>query len=152
MTTGWMLWNGLLLLCFAPTSPCLSHGAVFLLAGPVQAETAPLTTLFSADNTYVVRYRTEPNPIPLNAEFNLHIWVSADEAGGPVAGEFSLAVDARMPQHRHGMNRRPKLTAMGKGEFLAEGLLFHMPGKWELYLDITADGLTERAQCVIQLD
>ncbi len=53
-------------------------------------------------------------------------------------------VDAVMPEHRHGMNYRPSLKALGDGRWRAEGLMFHMPGRWELRLDVAKDGRTER--------
>jgi len=45
-------------------------------------------------------------------------------------------VDASMPAHRHGMNYRPSLVALGDGRYLAEGLMFHMAGDWELRFDV----------------
>ena len=57
-----------------------------------------------------------------------------------------------MPEHGHGMNRVPRIEAKGGGRFRAEGLLFHMPGKWELYFDVTRGALTERAQADVHLE
>jgi len=54
-----------------------------------------------------------------------------------------LRVDASMPEHRHGMNYRPSLTPLGEGRWLAEGLLFHMAGRWELRFDVESAGRTE---------
>jgi hypothetical protein len=47
-----------------------------------------------------------------------------------------LRIDAVMPQHRHGMNYRPTVAALGDGRFRAEGLLLHMPGLWEFSFDL----------------
>ena len=41
-------------------------------------------------------------------------------------------VDASMPEHRHGMNYRPRIVALGGGRFRAEGMMFHMSGRWQL--------------------
>ena len=46
-----------------------------------------------------------------------------------------LRVDAHMPEHRHGMNYRSTLQPLGGGRWRAEGLLWHMPGRWELVLE-----------------
>ncbi len=54
-----------------------------------------------------------------------------------------VRVDATMPEHRHGMNYRPSLKPLGDGRWRAEGLMFHMPGQWELRLDVRAAGRTE---------
>jgi hypothetical protein len=53
-------------------------------------------------------------------------------------------VDASMPEHRHGMNYRPSLQALGGGLYRAEGLMFHMAGRWELQFDVQAGGRSER--------
>lgn len=55
-----------------------------------------------------------------------------------------LKVDAGMPEHRHGMNYRPSLTALGDGRWRADGLLFHMAGRWELSFEAEAGGRRER--------
>ena len=66
--------------------------------------------------------------------------------------DVELAVDAAMPEHGHGMNRVPKVGARPDGGFHAEGLLFHMPGKWQLYFDVTRGAVTERAQADVVLE
>jgi len=53
-----------------------------------------------------------------------------------------VRVDATMPEHRHGMNYRPSIRALGGGQWRAEGLLWHMGGRWELRLDVEAAGAT----------
>lgn len=46
-----------------------------------------------------------------------------------------LRIDATMPAHRHGMNFQPKIVAAGPDLFRAEGMMFHMPGKWQLLFE-----------------
>ncbi len=58
----------------------------------------------------------------------------------------TLEVDGRMPLHRHGMNQVPRVGSGPAGGFQVDGMLFHMPGDWVLYFDITREGVTERAQ------
>ncbi|MBP8272688.1 MAG: hypothetical protein KAX42_12515 [Sphaerotilus sp.] len=72
-------------------------------------------------------------PIPVGQHFSLQVQLcTAAGAGLPQ----SLRVDADMPAHRHGMNYRTTVKDMGSGRYLAEGLLFHMPGRWRLRLDL----------------
>lgn len=57
----------------------------------------------------------------------------------PAAGADTPArveVDARMPEHRHGMNYAPSVATVAPGRFVADGLLFHMPGRWTLSFDV----------------
>ncbi len=48
----------------------------------------------------------------------------------------SVRVDARMPQHGHGMNYRPSITSPAPGRWRAEGLMLHMAGRWELSFEL----------------
>ena len=65
---------------------------------------------------------------------------------------LALAIDARMPHHRHGMLVQPTVVRTGPGTFRAEGLMLHMPGYWELYLDVVHRGMVERAQAAFEID
>lgn len=95
------------------------------------------------------RYRVSvgaADPFPLNQLFGLEVEV--EEGCGPQRGPAAagLRVDAAMPGHRHGMNTDAVVTPRGGGRFGVQGLLLHMPGRWEMYFDVTEKGVTERAQ------
>jgi hypothetical protein len=51
-----------------------------------------------------------------------------------------VAVDATMPEHGHGMNYAVRLQALDGGRWRADGLLWHMSGRWELRFDVDVDG------------
>lgn len=102
----------------------------------------------SAQGGYVVTLTPSPSPIPLNQPFEATLRVEPRKAP---AGPLTVEVDARMPEHFHGMNTTAKTSARPDGTFRTEGLLFHMPGRWELYVDIAAGGKTERAQVEVIL-
>lgn len=95
--------------------------------------------------TYTVSLRTIPHPLPANEPFELVFRVAPD------APDLAVEVDARMPQHFHGMNRVPRVTRRPDGSFRAEGMLLHMSGRWELTIDISQGGRTERAQTDVDL-
>jgi len=105
--------------------------------------------LKSTAGRWTVRWTSTPTPIPENEPFSLSVWV-LDDAGVPARVE--LSVDAAMPEHGHGMNRVPRVERNDSGGFIADGLLFHMPGRWELYFDVTRGPLTERAQLEVELE
>jgi len=63
-----------------------------------------------------------------------------------------LRVDAWMPAHRHGMNYRPSILALGGGRYRAEGLMFHMPGRWEFLFELRADGASERFAHAVRVE
>jgi len=86
----------------------------------------------------VVVFRTVPATIEVGRHFSVEAIVCATP---PARG---LRVDAQMPEHRHGMNYRARVSASGDGRYVVEGLLFHMPGRWQLFFDVERDGQTER--------
>lgn len=103
----------------------------------------------SNDGTYRLSWKSDPEVIEFGERFELE--VKAERTDGEPLGT-SLAFDARMPEHGHGMNREPEVEDLGGGHFKIGGLLFHMPGYWELYFDFTAGAITERAQAPLEID
>ena len=91
---------------------------------------------------YAVVYRTVPDRVAVGRAFALEAEVCPKGGTAPPTG---LRVDAHMPAHRHGMNYRPTVVAEGAGRYRAEGLLFHMPGRWQFVFDFDAPGVHERA-------
>ena len=53
-----------------------------------------------------------------------------------------VVLDAHMPEHRHGMNYRTKVTPRGAGRYSSEGWLFHMPGRWEVRFELGSERRT----------
>ncbi len=88
-----------------------------------------------------IAWRATPSPILVSRHFTLDIEL-CPAAGQPLPA--AIGVDATMPEHRHGMNYKPSLTAAGPGRWRAEGLLFHMPGRWELVFEWRDAGGTLR--------
>ncbi len=97
----------------------------------------------------VVVYRTVPAKVAVGQHFAVEARVCAKGAG---AAPTALRVDADMPAHRHGMNYRAKVSAKGDGRYVAEGLLFHMPGRWRFVFDVDAGGRTERLAADLDLE
>lgn len=82
-----------------------------------------------------VAWRSEPASIAVGQPFAVLVTVC------PATAQL-VRVDATMPEHRHGMNYKPTLKSLGDGLWRAEGLLWHMAGRWELRLDVLSG--TER--------
>jgi hypothetical protein len=101
---------------------------------------------------YDVLWQATPSPIPLNETFDLVVEVRRHDAAAKSASDVALNVDARMPAHGHGMNVLPRVSSKGDGKFAVSGLLFHMPGHWELYFDVTENAATERVQIDVNLE
>ena len=88
----------------------------------------------------MVAFRPEPLRIEVGQPFSLLFNVCA-KSGSP--GEL-VAVDAQMPDHKHGMNYRPTIVPGGDGRYRVDGLVFHMPGYWELSIDVRTGEESER--------
>jgi hypothetical protein len=87
------------------------------------------------------------------------VFRAAPRVGEHFALEFSVCpapeavrVDAWMPEHRHGMNYRPSVRPLGGGRYRAEGLMFHMPGRWELVFEVRDAGKAERLAHGLRLE
>lgn len=98
---------------------------------------------------YVVAYVTAPSPIEVGRHFVVNFAVCPRANG---AAPQSVRVDANMPEHKHGMNYRAGVTVVRPGTFRAEGLMFHMPGRWDLTFDVVSGNTTERLASVIRVD
>ena len=64
----------------------------------------------------------------------------------------AVKVDAWMPEHRHGMNYKPTVAAQGGGRYRAEGLMFHMAGRWEFLFELRSGARTERLAHSVRLE
>ncbi len=85
-----------------------------------------------AGDGWQIAWRAAPTPVPVGKLFALDIALCAP-AGQALPA--ALRVDATMPEHKHGMNYRPSVNPQGAGLYRAEGLMFHMPGRWELVFE-----------------
>jgi hypothetical protein len=110
--------------------------------------------LTSNSAMYLVAFVPEPDPIVVNQPVKLRVWVVDGGGKGPLlnTNQIALSVDAVMPEHQHGMTTEAAVHADDKGTFEVSGVLLHMPGRWQLYFDVTRAGITERAQCDLTLE
>jgi hypothetical protein len=90
---------------------------------------------------YALGYRTVPPKIEIGKHFSVEAVVCPK---GNAALPKSLAVDAQMPEHRHGMNYRARVSSQGEGRYRADGLLFHMPGRWRFVFEVEGAARRER--------
>ncbi len=96
---------------------------------------------------YIVAFRPQAAPA-VGQLFALDLALCAKSGALPQR----IQVDAHMPAHRHGMNYRPSLIPVADGVYRAEGLMLHMPGRWEFLFDLSADGRTDRIAAPFDLD
>jgi len=85
---------------------------------------------------YMIALRPDPIRIEVGQPFGLIMNVCT-KAGEPAE---LAGVEATMPEHKHGMNYAPTIKAVGEGRYRVEGMLFHMPGSWEVAFDVRPAG------------
>ena len=102
--------------------------AAFVLAGtaPALAEHCPKDMLAAMENRLsvdgtAVAYKTDPAKIAVGKPFSI---------------EVVACVDAGMPMHGHGMNYTPSEKKLGPGHSKFDGMVFHMPGAWQITFDV----------------
>ena len=88
---------------------------------------------------FVVSYEPALEPVSIN---RIHNWVVHVETVDGVAVEgATISLVGGMPDHDHGLPTMPQSTRyLGDGDYLLEGVKFHMNGRWDVTLTITTDG------------
>lgn len=105
----------------------------------------------TADGTWSVAWRPVGGVIPPLDPFAVEVELQ-DPAGHAIPENVTVLVDATMPHHGHGMNVEPRIERRDDGRFIAEGMLLHMPGRWEFTVDVLRGDEVERAQWTVMLD
>jgi hypothetical protein len=118
--------------------------AGLLLCSALPAAACPLPEPSLKQGGVQAAWKVEGAPIAVGRHFAIDVMVCPADA-------VLARVDATMPAHRHGMNYRPSVTPQGAGRWRVEGLMFHMPGTWELRLDVQAPGRSEQLRDTVEL-
>ena len=141
-----------------PKSERAPQSAPEAAAAPATAQAAVPTvsssarTARSADGTYEVSWEPVGGAIPEADPFSIAFEVRRTD-GSPLEGACVVRVDAEMPHHGHGMNLVPTVRREGDAaRFVADGMLFHMPGRWVLAIDVEESGLSERTQWYVDIE
>lgn len=98
---------------------------------------------------YQLAYVPQPATLAVGRDFALDFQVCAKDGAVPLPDQ--IRVDARMPDHGHGMSYRTSVKAQGPGRWRAEGLLLHMAGRWELSFELGSGPQAERLVRELQL-
>jgi hypothetical protein len=117
----------------------LLGAGIFYHLSYVPADLDLSTTRLSTQGTYRIGYVAQRDPVPLN---QMHSWtLHVETADGLPVERAAITVDGDMPQHLHGLPTRPRMTKeLGNGDYLVDGLKFHMSGWWTVDFRIDAAG------------
>lgn len=106
--------------------------------------------LRSEKGHYLIKWQAvAQDKVPLNQYFALDIEVN--EPLKPVKYPLDLNVNAGMQAHNHGMHTKPVVHRLANQHFRVEGMLFHMPGQWQVELDISRGVIRDSARLEISL-
>lgn len=108
------------------------------------------TSWSSQDGLYRLSYTSALSPIVIN---RIHRWTLRVETsrGEPVLGA-RFSIRGGMPEHDHGLPTQPRVTQeLGGGEYLLEGVRFHMTGSWEIEIRIEASAGNDTAIIALEL-
>jgi len=88
---------------------------------------------------YRVSYKSQLQPLTIN---RIHSWVfHVETAGGDAVTNAVVTVTGGMPNHNHGLPTEPRMTqSSAEGDYVIEGMRFHMAGLWEITVVIEVDG------------
>lgn len=113
--------------------------AGLIAAGPARADHCPKDTFAALpeqlkDGGTAVAYKTKPAKIEVGKPFSIEVVACVD--GEKRMAPSRIRVDAGMPMHGHGMNYKPSERKIGPGHSSFDGMVFHMPGHWQITFDV----------------
>lgn len=132
----------------------MSKSRVFVFAGTLLLA----LTLFAQDERtresdrklFVISYEPALQPVSIN---RIHNWVvHVETADGDAVDGATISLIGGMPDHDHGLPTLPQSTRyLGDGDYLVEGVKFHMNGRWEVTMTITVEGGSDTVTFDLQL-
>ncbi len=118
---------------------------------PVQASQPLHLEGPSESGQYRISARPAAEPVELH---QMHDWIVGIELTGE-SSEVPSAVhfDGGMPSHGHGFVTAPRVTKnLGGGEFLVEGVKFHMAGEWVIEITVTGRASADRVTLPLTIE
>lgn len=100
----------------------------------VQLQNTPLSS-----KHFQITLSSQLDPIAIN---QIHRWViHLEDQNGNAVEDAGITLIGGMPEHDHGLPTAPRVTQyLGNGDYLIEGMKFHMAGRWQIDFVVTALG------------
>jgi len=96
------------------------------------------------DRGLKIEVYSELSPLSINQIHSWHIRVI--DGDGEILELEELNVFGGMPEHDHGLPTQPQVTTrLDNGDYLLEGVRFHMQGHWQLQIELQRDGVGDTA-------
>lgn len=96
------------------------------------------------DNGLKIEIYSELSPLSIN---QIHSWhVRVLDRDDEILELEELNVFGGMPEHDHGLPTQPEVTTrLSNGDYLLEGVRFHMQGHWQLQVELQLNGVEDTA-------
>ena len=96
------------------------------------------------DKGFKIEIYSELSPLSINTIHSWHIRVL--DRDDEILELEELNVFGGMPEHDHGLPTQPEVTMrLDNGDYLLEGVRFHMQGHWELQIEFQYAGADDTA-------
>ena len=113
------------------------------------ASGAPPLFEASSPQGYIVKIFSDSNPIVLN---RIHEWQLSIERDNRPVSEANITLTGGMPNHDHGLPTQPEVTSESDpGCYIVEGIRFHMPGLWQIVINISGNDSEDTATIEFKL-
>jgi hypothetical protein len=122
----------------------------FGLASPAFACGAGAAKMVTT-NPQQLQVFAEVDPITVSKPFGLQL-ILCDGGDPAVTVAHTLEADAWMPRHKHGMNYTPTVEQQGKHRFAVTNMVFHMPGLWQVKVNLRAEGKTKSSTYLLDVE
>ncbi len=115
---------------------------LLLLLISITIEAQDITTKLTDKQHFQVSYSSKLDPITINM---MHAWIIRIENNKQQAVlNAEISVDGGMPAHNHGLPTHPQVTKnIGEGNYLLEGMKFHMGGWWQVTISIVDGNVSD---------
>ena len=98
----------------------------------------------TTDRGLKIEVYSELSPLAINQIHSWHVRVMDNEDNVLVLEQ--LDVYGGMPEHDHGLPTQPEVTTqLDNGDYLLEGVRFHMQGLWQLQIELVYEGVGDTA-------
>ena len=96
------------------------------------------------DKGLKIEIYSELSPLSIN---QIHSWhVRVLDRNNEILELEELNVYGGMPEHDHGLPTQPEVTTrLDNGDYLLEGVRFHMQGHWQLQVELQLNGVEDSA-------
>lgn len=96
------------------------------------------------DKGLKIEIYSELSPLSINQMHSWHVRVL--DGDGEIQTLDELLVFGGMPEHDHGLPTQPEVTTrLDNGDYLLEGVRFHMQGLWQLQIELQLEGVGDTA-------